>query len=554
MKIKCFLVWAFLVFLLFSCSYELEGPPPFDATALDNFGVADARYYFEENASDLSYVRFSEHQHHPSTRSEEEGYPELSPDWSRAVRTENTEAVLVEVPIRAEQVMLSVVRHFEDGKFRLSRVCESRVRLMIARRSNGRTQMFVTTLVPSAKYPPREQDIENFRYLGGGNFTGKVFCSTLDGHFVEASQYVNGRFVGMLDVTTRKQLSERGESLQGTSYESIMLSSAVKTKSGTYFFSEGGSSYTTCPYHPQYIAGSCPYCLDEVIVRNCQYCGARLENGQTCNCRNCSRCGYYPCRCCRYCLNYPCTCVSKCEICRPYSCTKCNECGRHYCFGACKQTGNEEKLPGGDTGSGDDTKTPISPVEGLSKAIFSDDSKLTEAQWNKVELALENINQDCLGGKLIGEVIKQGIKLIYCDTLKANGSYSHKQKELKIKKFYESDLTERLFERTLLHELIHSRQSGDVNSAINQEIEVRVADRHYAQKYKINYSSKHKAYVESILSQLNVRYIIQNNELYNEAYNNYVEFLQTDVDYKKYKESSSARNLSTIQRLAEDCQ
>ena len=39
--------------------------------------------------------------------------------------------------------------------------------------------------------------IKKILYLGSGNFTRKVFCSTLEGHFVEASQYVNGHFVNL---------------------------------------------------------------------------------------------------------------------------------------------------------------------------------------------------------------------------------------------------------------------------------------------------------------------------------------------------------------------
>ena len=196
-------------------------------------------------------------------------------------------------------------------------------------------------------YPNKERDIENFRYLGGSNFTGKVFCSTLEGHFVEASQYVKGRFIGLLEVTTRKKLAENKDSLDNLSYESIRLASAVKTRSGTYSFGESNSN-TPCPYHPQYNATSCPLCLDEVLVIACRYCGRKLEDiGEICDCqRICSRCRSYPCRCCQYCHTYPCICFSSCPECRPGVCIKCTKCGRHYCFGECTYTG------GGNTGGG----------------------------------------------------------------------------------------------------------------------------------------------------------------------------------------------------------
>ena len=47
--------------------------------------------------------------------------------------------------------------------------------------------MFVITLVPSSDARGNiGKSLENFRYLGGGDFTGRVFCSTLEGEFVKA--------------------------------------------------------------------------------------------------------------------------------------------------------------------------------------------------------------------------------------------------------------------------------------------------------------------------------------------------------------------------------
>lgn len=238
-KRKQLIFGAFLGFLLFSCSYGLEELPPSGAASWgDGFDIAEARSYFEENATDLSYVRFGEHHAHTRTGGSES--PELSPDWSRAVRSENGEAVLMEVPVVSGLPQISLTRFIDKGKFCFSRLSAVQVRLVVARRRTGQTQMFVETLVPSARYPNKAEDIRNFRYLGGGNFTGKVFCSTLEGHFVEASQYVKGRFVGRLHVTTRRKLGEKEAGLDGMSYESVRLTSAVKTGSGTYEFNEEG--------------------------------------------------------------------------------------------------------------------------------------------------------------------------------------------------------------------------------------------------------------------------------------------------------------------------
>ena len=163
--------------------------------------------------------------------------------------------------------------------------------------------------------------MNNFRYLGGGDFTGKVFCSTLEGRFVEVCQYVNGRRAGSLKATTRSQLEARGVDLNTMSYESITWSPAsvvLNEQYGDEGLNPGGGS-GMCSFHPSYPAESCPYCIEEVIVRSCQYCGARLEAGEVCDCR-CDVCGSYPCKCCFYCGTYPCICESDCEICRPLPC------------------------------------------------------------------------------------------------------------------------------------------------------------------------------------------------------------------------------------------
>ena len=48
--------------------------------------------------------------------------------------------------------------------------------------------------------------VANFRYLGGGDFTGYVFCSTLEGKFFKAFSYTDGKSNGRLNVATKSQL------------------------------------------------------------------------------------------------------------------------------------------------------------------------------------------------------------------------------------------------------------------------------------------------------------------------------------------------------------
>ena len=89
-----------------------------------------------------------------------------------------------------------------DGSFRhFNNLVHKRTlihhRLIVAYRSSGETDMFVITLVPSSDARGNiGKSLENFRYLGGGDFTGRVFCSTLEGEFVKAFGYTDGRLSG----------------------------------------------------------------------------------------------------------------------------------------------------------------------------------------------------------------------------------------------------------------------------------------------------------------------------------------------------------------------
>ena len=72
--------------------------------------------------------------------------------------------------------------------------------------------MFVITLVPSSDARGNiGKSLEIFHYLGGGDFTGRVFCSTLEGEFVKAFGYTDGRLSGRLLVMKRSELTfQRG--------------------------------------------------------------------------------------------------------------------------------------------------------------------------------------------------------------------------------------------------------------------------------------------------------------------------------------------------------
>ena len=164
--------------------------------------------------------------------------------------------------------------------------------------------MFVITLVPSSDARGNiGKSLENFRYLGGGDFTGRVFCSTLEGEFVKAFGYTDGRLSGRLLVMKRSEIAGHAGEGQYDHYSTIRLAEGMKTRSGTYLFDEGGGAGSGyCPHG--YPEGQCPYygCNDEVVVVACPDCGA--ING--CFCPRCFYCGQKEkyCSCTRCCLLY----------------------------------------------------------------------------------------------------------------------------------------------------------------------------------------------------------------------------------------------------------
>ena len=382
---------------------------------------------------------------------------ELVPQWEKALFSSNDEVELVEVPLHTGADMYSTTRNIQSGEQVMAKSFPSTMRLIIARRTSGDTLMFVTTLVPTLTRSPHPvKSMNNFRYLGGGDFTGKVFCSTLEGRFVEVCQYVNGRRAGSLKATTRSQLEARGVDLNTMSYESITWSPAsvvLNEQYGDEGLNPGGGS-GMCSFHPSYPAESCPYCIEEVIVRSCQYCGARLEAGEVCDCR-CDVCGSYPCKCCFYCGTYPCICESDCEICRPLPCMACEKCGDHFCFGTCEEEGHSN--PG------------TSPTT-YADALYDPSSTLTQEQKIALDTALNRFCKNSpIYEAMYDALVKKGIKFKFeinpgiLEKEQGNAGYKEEQGNAGYKEtafYFKDEASIRTI--YLQEELVHAVQEIDI--------------------------------------------------------------------------------------------
>lgn len=215
-----------LVFLLLlSCKDNAEFPPETNEylCKLNNFNIAAAQAYFESQVRDLVPLHFTDSIASPLSAGKSS--PELPPEWDKATRSTNPEVSLIEVPIFSNIPTISTLKNFKEGKNISSQSIANTTRLVVARHKTGQTDMFIITLVPLAGDSlSTSESIKNFRYLGGGNFTGKVFCSTLEGRLIEVYQYINGKRGHTIKVIKRSNLTKKGINLENDSYESIRIS------------------------------------------------------------------------------------------------------------------------------------------------------------------------------------------------------------------------------------------------------------------------------------------------------------------------------------------
>ena len=110
------------------------------------------------------------------------------------------------------------------------------------------------------------------------------------------------------------------------------------------------------------------------------------------------------------------------------------------------------------------------PPGGLAASIFSSSSSLTGEQWSKVNKALEYINADCMGGRLLGPLLGPLVRIVHDPNAKGDGVYDRDTRTIIIKDFTDAAK----LEVTLVHELIHAAQADQI-PRLNQEVEAHVA-------------------------------------------------------------------------------
>ena len=307
----------------------IDDPPPLSAPGGQTiaFSVSEAKNYFDSTATELRQVFFGDTPL-DGTKAVSENRIVLAPRWDKARTSSNDQVTLVEIPIETSQLTRAAVRrHYDSGAVMGTRE-NVFYKLVVARRANGIMETFVVTLIPDYKYKSGGKDyVDDFHFLGGGDFTGMAFCSELNGRFVVAYAYANGRKTKALDVVLSAEVKVPEEEV----YAKVQLAnfSTLNSKVGAYPDGE-------CR-HGNW-ADNCEQCLDEVtVIATCLVCGHRgLECGccQKCRVPYHQNCVHRPCV---WCFSFPCQCAT-CVHCysNPCRCTYCPKCHKRFCYGQCE--------------------------------------------------------------------------------------------------------------------------------------------------------------------------------------------------------------------------
>ena len=146
MRHKIFLILFLLsLYVVYISCTDLLNDSSKEGQWTSSFSLDEARTYFEENAEDLQPLTLSAR---VKTRNDGASAVELTPNWDCATIEHNSEVTLFLIPLRSISVPLVNATIFKDGKFEYKYHPESERRLLIAKRSNGDMEMFVTTRIP----------------------------------------------------------------------------------------------------------------------------------------------------------------------------------------------------------------------------------------------------------------------------------------------------------------------------------------------------------------------------------------------------------------------
>ena len=427
-----------------------------------SFSLDEARTYFEENAEDLQPLTLSAR---VKTRNDGASAVELTPNWDCATIEHNSEVTLFLIPLRSISVPLVNATIFKDGKFEYKYHPESERRLLIAKRSNGDMEMFVTTIIPEIENTDNDakEMLKNFRYLSGDNkFCGKVFISELNGQLIKGFGYTNGRNNGTLTLAFNSiENTEEGNHNHDSEHgHSLLMSISFQESTVIMTRGVGGEYYIVCS-----ICGGNAENCECIVIKACRICGE--QNG--CKCAKCSNCGE---------MTSECICVCKECFFPKWSC----QCGWYEV--EYEQNHHEGSETPDNNKEYDEAKIK------LARGLFHN-SEFTDSQWTKIGDLLEKIIRLCMGGNLYDMLfnLQKGETMYISIAEDYNGKFGHKV--INNKHVIRIVLGEQLDCTQLLHEMMHAHRYLTINdtakynsSRLNGEIEAKFAQLVFADTLK----------------------------------------------------------------------
>lgn len=519
MKRNHFIRLLFLL-LLVGCTeapLDFQGPP--------DFTIAHARAFFEEYATDLRGVSFGE-----EAMSRSIDCSNITPDWGSAKITQTGKITTVEIPLDGEACKVARTSRMINSKTLYGFTTRVTTKLVVQKHVKAESpRQFVVTMIDGLSRGLQKNETSNC--YGTSDFSGYVIVSSVTGEYLESFQSDNGCWTRVyMAPGTKEDLEDSrnvGIHLLGSD---ASLATYSMGEGGTSRCSNCGNVSSMCTCCKQCGGKGCSKCTVVVYPTcpKCHYTGPGATSGS--------------CWCCSICHNYPCTCSTSPN---PDPVWTCPKCGSRYCTGNCPT--------GGGANPGTGSTTTVAPQGDLSKKIFSNDSKLTKEQWQKIEKALEAINKDCMGGKLFGRASKIKPKIIHNDTISAHGRYTYSTNTIHIKDFEEKNLHESV-EGTLLHELLHTVHPQNTPGRLNREIEVHFAVYRYSitNDNRIPLSGEKYKNMYMFHESMDKNYNIIDQDVYDMYYEKIINDLK-DNGYKEYPEAISERNFNTVKELSEDC-
>lgn len=511
MKKRLLFYFSFVTFMIFSftrCSQDfLE-----TSDESENF-AREARLYFEQNASGIQNVSIGD-QKTVLSRNMNLSSAVIVPRWEKQEYFKKGDISTLEVPLDGNVFTQSLYTTKTQNGVSVRTLSNVSTKLVIQKHERANElRYFIVTIINREQANPftSSQETHPIGYIHHPELEGLMIFSDIEGNYLDAFLYSKGvkQRVALAKAAGMDASSIDPEHVVGAISMSATSNPGIYSRAG-----ESGGGEKGC-----WLCGD-PKCKGdcEVLVTYCKKCNRSIST----------------CICCSICHNYPCSCYTP-------PVWRCPKCGSSLCPGDCTSSG----------GGGVPPSTTVSPQGDLSKKIFSNDSKLTKEQWQKVEEVLNNINNDCMGGKMFKDMINSSIKLIYDKNLSPNGQYNAADKTLKIKQFDKQNE----LEIAVLHELFHSQQPLNLQGKLNMEIEAHFMMYRYIYRNRIQTGTDP---ILKVMAGISGEFDAQYNYIgddFNGTYNYLIETLRKNSTYneKDYPESSSSRNFNTARKFSSDC-